>query len=289
MIWVPICSDGISPTLLPYFTCLDTSIRIAKNHSQHVRASGTMDNDQSSLPTTTCQSPTVITASDRQRYPRITVASLCCNADEENPAMTATTETKNFHQLECSTSAAFFPSPHSLHSQDCNSLAYATQAAFCCSPNAAKLRADEQDEADSRNATVSLSSTPPFMTGGDMIMCLHPNAVRIQSTTRTAYTESSQCVRRPARPSYTEEQKFFIVYYRLIRKFSWREIGVQYAEFFNSRNEDGLTSVYYRTRDDWGMGLVRESEIASESDRGIVEERASNFSKKFLKDLGYAG
>jgi hypothetical protein len=37
------------------------------------------------------------------------------------------------------------------------------------------------------------------------------------------------------------------------------------------------------------MGMVRGPGIVSKSEHDIVKTRASNFPKKFLKDLGYAG
>lgn len=51
-------------------------------------------------------------------------------------------------------------------------------------------------------------------------------------------------IRRPTRPSYNEEQKFFVVYYRVIKGFSWPEIEDKFASFFSLRTKDGLTSVY---------------------------------------------
>jgi len=265
-----------------------------------------MDNSQNSLPATTCQPSTVITASERQRYTKITVASLCCNADEAIPTTTATTEghhshrfrtfsasyaaeTAICHQLGCSRSAVILPSPSSLNSEDRNSFIYATQTAFCCSSDAVKLPDNEHDEADSRNATVLLSSTPFVTTGRDTTLYLRPNALRMLSTPQTTYTESTQCVPRTARPSYTEEQKFSIMYYRLIRELSWPEIENEYASFFNLRTKDGLTSVYYRIREDWGMKKVLSTGTDFISAHDIVRIRASNFSKKFLTDLGYLG
>jgi hypothetical protein len=94
-------------------------------------------------------------------------------------------------------------------------------------------------------------------------------------------------VLRAARPSYTEEQKFFIMYHRIIRELSWPEIEDKFVSHFDVRSGDGLTSVYYRTRKNWGMQEVSKTQSASFSDRTIVEARANHFSRYFLEKLGY--
>jgi hypothetical protein len=89
---------------------------------------------------------------------------------------------------------------------------------------------------------------------------------------------------RPARPSYNEEQKFFIMYYRVIKKLSWPAIEDKFASFFKTRTKDGLTSVYYRIRKKWGMEEVLKT---APDDRSKVKTRAAHFSSDFLTDLGY--
>lgn len=58
---------------------------------------------------------------------------------------------------------------------------------------------------------------------------------------------------RPPRPSYNEEQRFCIMYLRIVRDKSWPEIEDKFAELFNTRSKGGLTSVYYRIRKSWGL------------------------------------
>jgi hypothetical protein len=100
-------------------------------------------------------------------------------------------------------------------------------------------------------------------------------------------TQSPQRVPRAARPPYTEEQKFFIMYQRIIGELSWLDVKVKFEDHFDARSGDGLTSVYYRVRKDWGMGTVLETQSGFSSDRTIVETRANQFSKDFLEMLGY--
>lgn len=93
---------------------------------------------------------------------------------------------------------------------------------------------------------------------------------------------------RPARPSYSEEQKFFIMYYRVIKELSWPEIEDKFATFFNLRTKDGLTSVYYRIRKNWGMEeVLKTGPDGSMGDRSKVESKAAHFSREFLNNLGY--
>lgn len=60
---------------------------------------------------------------------------------------------------------------------------------------------------------------------------------------------------RAPRPTYTEEQKFFIMYSRIIRTRSWPDIEDDFTKTFplsaGQRSKGGLTSVYYRIRRSW--------------------------------------
>jgi hypothetical protein len=77
------------------------------------------------------------------------------------------------------------------------------------------------------------------------------------------------------------------MYRRIINELSWPEIEVKFASFFKLRSRDGLTSVYYRIRKDWGMKEVLKSQSHSVDDRKKVKERAAHFSRDFLADVGF--
>jgi hypothetical protein len=95
-------------------------------------------------------------------------------------------------------------------------------------------------------------------------------------------------ISRPARPSYNEEQKFFIMYYRVVKKLSWPAIEDKFASFFKTRTKNGLISVYYRIRKKWGMEeVLKTTPDGFTDDRGKVKTRAAHFSSDFLTDLGY--
>jgi hypothetical protein len=99
--------------------------------------------------------------------------------------------------------------------------------------------------------------------------------------------DAPTCEARSARPSYNEEQKFFIMYYRLVERLSWPEIEERFAKLFKLRSKNGLTSVYYRIRRSWGMEQVLENLARPENDLSIVESRASRFPRAFLDNIGY--
>jgi hypothetical protein len=84
-----------------------------------------------------------------------------------------------------------------------------------------------------------------------------------------------------------EEQKFFIMYQRIIREFSWSDIEDKFVHHLNVRSGDGLTSIYYRVLKDWGMQEVLNTQAGSSSDRAIVDGKTNRFSRDFLKMLGY--
>jgi hypothetical protein len=76
---------------------------------------------------------------------------------------------------------------------------------------------------------------------------------------------------RPARLSYNEEQKFFVIYYRVIKELSRPEIEDKFASIFDLSTKDGLTSVYYRIRKNWGIGKVlKTAPDSSTGDRSKV-------------------
>ncbi|KAH9824510.1 hypothetical protein Tdes44962_MAKER10231 [Teratosphaeria destructans] len=98
---------------------------------------------------------------------------------------------------------------------------------------------------------------------------------------------------RPPRPAYTEEQKFFIMYMRIILNKPWSAIEDAYTEMFGpdrtgGRSKGGLTSVYYRIRRNWGLEeVLQTSPNAIDGDRRMIEFRARNFSEDFLSSIGY--
>ncbi|GAB7360136.1 hypothetical protein MBLNU230_g7899t1 [Neophaeotheca triangularis] len=99
---------------------------------------------------------------------------------------------------------------------------------------------------------------------------------------------NSRKMPRPPRPSYNEEQRFCIMYLRIVRDKSWPEIEDKFAELFNTRSKGGLTSVYYRIRKSWGLkDVLRSGPDKFDSDRRVVIRRATNFSHDFLAALGY--
>jgi hypothetical protein len=142
----------------------------------------------------------------------------------------------------------------------------------------------------SRKTTVSSSSGSPAMPGStNAIHTYHGAGPRVQLMAQPTPTQSPQRIPRAGRPPYTEEQKFFIMYQRIIRELSWSDIEDKFVHHFNVRSGDGLTSVYYCVRKDWGMTEVSKTQSGSSSDRVIVEARANRFSRDFLEMLGYFG
>jgi hypothetical protein len=131
------------------------------------------------------------------------------------------------------------------------------------------------------------SNQPPKQASFRLELVDHDSELRVPPTFQTAYTGSPQRVLRPARPSYTDEQRFFIMYYRIVREHSWSEIEVEFADFFNLRTKDALTSAYYRIRKMWGMEKVLGTDLRTTGARSRVESEATRFSRDFLMNLGY--
>jgi hypothetical protein len=113
----------------------------------------------------------------------------------------------------------------------------------------------DQIECDlSHNTTDSTStSATSYHTGNSIsdVKDLHTQYLhysRPQPTQALMLTEPLTRISRPARQSYDEERKFFIMYYRVIRGLSWPKIEDEFAYFFNLHTRNGPTDVYYRTR-----------------------------------------
>lgn len=132
------------------------------------------------------------------------------------------------------------------------------------------------------NAEYAPLQPRPAQAGGSA----HPDV----AGTSPPWSPTDPMSRRPRapRPSYSEEQKFFIMYARIMRDQSWPEIEDKFAETFGQRSKGGLTSVYYRARRDWGLAEVLKSGPGTFSaDCREVELRARNFSNAFLIQIGY--
>ena len=93
---------------------------------------------------------------------------------------------------------------------------------------------------------------------------------------------------RPPASSYSEEQKFLIMFARIVQDKCWLDIENDFAAIFGDRTRGGLTSVYYRIRKSWGLDEVLKSGKSSyEAEKRVVDRRAENFSRDFLLSIGY--
>jgi hypothetical protein len=77
------------------------------------------------------------------------------------------------------------------------------------------------------------------------------------------------------------------MYHLIIAEISWPEIKDKCASLFDSRSEDGLTSVYCRVHHRWYMGDMLKNNPDSVGERSKVDAKANHFSRDFLEKLGY--
>ena len=137
------------PAQVVLYSYLNTKIHVAKDHSQHLRAFRMTSNSQISRSAMISQPPTSLAAGESLSHRKITVASLCCNANEANSAIPAWTKDHQSyglktlstshaaptraksHQLECTRLAVTLPLPLPLHqpapSRYANGFGIATQ------------------------------------------------------------------------------------------------------------------------------------------------------------------
>jgi len=96
---------------------------------------------------------------------------------------------------------------------------------------------------------------------------------------------------RAPRISYSEEQRFYIMYTRIVLCMSWQEIESGYAKLFGQdavglRSRGGLTSVYYRIRKRWGLEEVLKAAPETVTDKLAVLRRAEWLPSDFLAKIG---
>ncbi|KAK0273422.1 hypothetical protein LTR35_001881 [Friedmanniomyces endolithicus] len=96
---------------------------------------------------------------------------------------------------------------------------------------------------------------------------------------------------RAPRISYSEEQRFYIMYTRIVLCMSWQEIESGYAKLFGQdavglRSRGGLTSVYYRIRKCWGLEEVLKAAPETVTDKLAVLRRAEWLPSDFLAKIG---
>ena len=188
---------------------------------------------------------------ERRSPHKVTVASLCCDAVEANSAFTASTERHQSYGLKASSTLYVAPTRARCHQLEVTiPLPLSARSQY---PNVFGLAI--KDSPSSCLDTTKILSGACGVTESASGSVLYPNRapdhdadLRVRSAAQTAHAESPQRILRPARPSYTDEQKFSIMYYRIVRELSWPEKEVEFASFFNLRTKDALTSVYYRIR-----------------------------------------
>jgi hypothetical protein len=216
---------------------------------------------QNSPPAMTLQRSNAMTAGERRSHRTITVASLCCDADEANSAFTASTKGHQSYGPKASSTSHAAPTRAKRHQPECPGLSVTLPL-----PLSAHSHYPNVFELTTRDSPPSCPDTTKILSGARDVMDLasgsvpHPNMafdhdtdLRLHPATQTARAGSPQRILRPARPSYTDEQRFSIMYYRIVWEHSWPEIEDEFARLFNLRTKDALTSVYYRIRKMWGM------------------------------------
>lgn len=86
----------------------------------------------------------------------------------------------------------------------------------------------------------------------------------------------------------SEEQCFFVMYFRVLEELSWPEIEDKFGLAFNLRFRSGLSRAYPNIRKRWGMDdSVDTRSHTGGADRDKVESHAAHFSREFLENIGY--
>lgn len=93
------------------------------------------------------------------------------------------------------------------------------------------------------------------------------------------------------RPPYSKEMQFFIMFARIYKEQSWREIEDNFEKTFKQRRcQNGLSIVYSRVRNRWGMQQALRSGPDFHNynpDIAVLETRARDLPRHFLRQIGY--
>jgi hypothetical protein len=83
--------------------------------------------------------------------------------------------------------------------------------------------------------------------------------------------------------------QFFIMFARITKEQDWRKIEDDFERIFRQRRpRDGLTAVYYRIRNRWGMQQVLKSgRDKHKTNISIVDAQARSMPQQFLRQVGY--
>ncbi|KAK1820325.1 hypothetical protein LTR12_005188 [Friedmanniomyces endolithicus] len=116
-----------------------------------------------------------------------------------------------------------------------------------------------------------------------------PGSTDSAASSRTLFDRMTSA--RAPRISYSEEQRFYIMYTRIVLCMSWQEIESGYAKLFGQdavglRSRGGLTSVYYRIRKRWGLEEVLKAAPETVTDKLAVLRRAEWLPSDFLAKIG---
>jgi hypothetical protein len=110
-------------------------------------------------------------------------------------------------------------------------------------------------------------------------------SLTLSMTPGTHATSRPSSSRRLARPWYTKEQKFFIVYSRVVRSLDWNQIEHDFKAAYRSRAVRGLNSVYYRMRKEWDIGKVKDECASRDKDKAIVLRQALRSPEELLRSI----
>jgi hypothetical protein len=91
----------------------------------------------------------------------------------------------------------------------------------------------------------------------------------------TAFASQTSRHCRSPRLGYTRDEKLFIMHARVIGNMSWPDISMIFERMFGKKDTKhtipGLRSMYYRTREDWGMDYVtRNGPSQRQKDKEVV-------------------
>lgn len=137
-------------------------------------------------------------------------------------------------------------------------------------PDNCTLAVRNQQSRESSIDDRSQGSSSPDSTGGYRHIAQGHNSYDLHNSRHTFRSSSGRRERREMRPTYQQEEEYFIWYHRVDLGMDWRDVRAAYNTQFPERQRRGFQGIqckYYRCCETHGIPRVRERNRAASPDK----------------------
>ncbi|MCJ1421419.1 hypothetical protein MMC32_007782 [Xylographa parallela] len=144
-------------------------------------------------------------------------------------------------------------------------------------PDEGTHTARSQPSRESSVGGCSQESSSPSSTGDYRHIVQNLHTHQIHHSRHMSRSDSRRRERREMRPTYQQEEEYFIWYHRVDLGMDWRDVRAAYNAQFPDRQRRGFQGIqckYYRCCETHGVPRVRERNRAATPDKSYGRERS---------------